>query len=78
MSHMRNVAPGSLGAIIRSFKSAASKHINEINRTPGCPIWQRNYFDRVIRNEQELSKIREYIVNNPLKWALDKENPANR
>lgn len=38
-------------------------------------LWQRNYFERVIRNERELHQIREYIVNNPLKWALDRENP---
>ncbi len=38
-------------------------------------FWQRNYYERIIRNEQELNKIREYIINNPLKWSLDSENP---
>ncbi|ODS32916.1 MAG: hypothetical protein SCARUB_01968 [Candidatus Scalindua rubra] len=38
-------------------------------------MWQRNYYEHVIRNEQELNKIREYIINNPLKWLLDRENP---
>jgi hypothetical protein len=39
------------------------------------PLWQRNYYERIIRNEKELCKIREYIQNNPLKWSLDRENP---
>lgn len=38
-------------------------------------LWQRNYFERVIRNEHELNGIREYILNNPAKWAEDRENP---
>lgn len=38
-------------------------------------LWQRNYYERVIRNEREWTAIREYIVNNPLNWALDQENP---
>jgi len=40
-------------------------------------IWQRNYYDRVIRNEKELDKIKKYIFENPLKWELDKNNPEN-
>jgi len=40
-------------------------------------LWQRNYFERVIRNERELFKIRQYIQNNPLKWDIDNENPEN-
>ena len=46
-----DVAAGSLGAIVRSFKSAATKRINEIRNTPGQPVWQRNYFDRIIRDD---------------------------
>ena len=38
-------------------------------------IWQRNYYEHIIRNNDELNKIREYIQNNPLKWELDRENP---
>ena len=38
-------------------------------------FWQRNYYEHVIRKEDELNKIREYIQNNPLKWHLDRENP---
>lgn len=64
-----------IGAIIRGFKSTTTRQINLIHNTPGIPIWQRNYYDHIIRNEDELNKIREYIQNNPLKWSLDKENP---
>jgi hypothetical protein len=39
------------------------------------PVWQRNYYEHVIRNERELERIREYVATNPLKWALDRENP---
>jgi REP element-mobilizing transposase RayT len=69
------VKPGSLGAVVRSFKSAATKRVNQIRRTPGALVWQRNYYERVIRNEDELSSIREYTHLNPLKWELDHENP---
>lgn len=44
-------------------------------QTPGRLIWQRNYFERIIRNERELNATREYMANNPLKWSLDRENP---
>ena len=40
-------------------------------------LWQRNYYEHIIRDANELDRAREYIVNNPLKWALDRENPAN-
>ena len=70
-----NVAPGSLSAIVRSFKSAVTKRINEIRNTPGAPVWQRNYYEHIVRSEDELRRIREYIHLNPLKWELDRENP---
>jgi len=64
-----------IGAIIRGFKSATTKQINKYTNTPGKPVWQRNYYDRIIRDEDELNRIREYIIYNPAKWAEDKENP---
>ncbi len=39
-------------------------------------LWQRNYYEHIIRDEGELSRVRRYIAENPLKWALDRENPA--
>jgi putative transposase len=65
-----------VGAMIRGFKSTTTRQINLFHNTPGIPIWQRNYYEHIIRNEDELNKIREYIQNNPLKWDLDKENPG--
>ncbi len=44
--------------------------------TPGAPVWQRNYYEHVVRNEDDLHEIREYIVNNPAKWPDDKYNPG--
>lgn len=65
------------GQIMGYFKYQSTKHINKIRDNPGCPVWQRNYYEHVIRNEDELTRARQYIVNNPLKWELDEENPAN-
>lgn len=62
---------GTLPTIIRSFKSATTKKINETRNSPGESVWQRNYFERIIRNEDELNRIREYIYNNPARWQQD-------
>lgn len=66
---------GSIPTIVRAFKSAVTKGINEMRKTPGATVWQRGYYEHVVRNEDELNKIREYIANNPMQWALDRENP---
>ena len=47
-----------------------------MRETPGTPVWQRNYFEHIIRNDNELNRIREYIATNPTKWETDRENPA--
>jgi len=65
----------SIGAIVGSFKSAVAKRINELRNTHGVPVWQRNYYDHIIRDEDNMNQIREYIINNPLKCAEDEENP---
>ncbi len=70
-----NVTPGSLGAIIRAFKSAVTKRINALRGTPGAPVWQRNDYEHIIRNDDALNRIREYIETNSLRWHLDRENP---
>lgn len=62
-----------IGSIVRGFKIGVTKWMRQ--NTSTHKVWQRNYFERVIRNERELQEVREYIVNNPLKWALDRENP---
>jgi putative transposase len=72
-----NVAPGSLGALVRSFKSAVTKRINESRATPGVPVWQRNYYERVVR-ANELENTRTYILENPIKWDLDEYRVTER
>ena len=63
-----------LSSIIRGFKIGVKKYatINNINF-----IWQPRFYDRIIRNEKELNRIIKYIDENPLKWAMDRNNPAN-
>jgi REP element-mobilizing transposase RayT len=58
------------------FKPAVTKRINEIRATTGTPVWQRNYYEHIIRKEESLNRIREYTLTNPLRWHLDKENPC--
>ncbi len=65
-----------LADIVRAFKSLTSIQVNRILSRIGQPLWQRNYFERVVRNDEELYRIREYIENNPHRWELDRENPA--
>ena len=64
---------GSLGAVIQNFKSTSSRRVNALRQTLGASIWQRNYYEHIIRDEKDLNRIREYIAHNPLKWALDTE-----
>ncbi|MCX5915901.1 MAG: transposase [Deltaproteobacteria bacterium] len=66
-----------LGRLIGAFKTVSTKRINALRGTPGQPVWQRNYYEHVIRNEIDLEETREYIQNNPLKWLEDENHPAN-
>jgi REP element-mobilizing transposase RayT len=61
----------SLPTIIRSIKSAITKRINEIRNTPGNSVWHHGFYEHIIRNEQELHEIRQYIENNPINWQND-------
>jgi REP element-mobilizing transposase RayT len=69
-----NRAPA-VGEIIRAFKARCTRGINQLRGLQGASIWQRNYYEHVIRNESSFHEIREYIVNNPARWAMDRENP---
>ena len=79
--HPRGPAPHSLGAIVGSFKSAVTRRINVLRETPGARVWQRNYWEHIIRNavrangRSPLHAIRRYIVYNPARWAWDRYNP---
>lgn len=66
-----------LGKIVAYFKYQSTKQINLIRNTPGHPVWQRNYYEHVIRSEEEMDRILRYIVENPAKWAEDEDNPEN-
>jgi len=61
--------------MIRLFKSATTKRINQLRSTPGAVVWQRNYYEHVIRNEADWHHIRNYIQANPVRWLEDRENP---
>lgn len=64
-----------LGNVLRAFKSMSAIRVNRLLPRSGKPFWQRNYYEHVIRNEESLNRIREYIATNPLRWELDRENP---
>ncbi len=57
--------PGSLEALVQNFKSVTAKRINQIRKSPGTRIWQRNYYEHVVRDERDLENIRQYIRENP-------------
>ncbi|MBI2934295.1 MAG: transposase [Chloroflexi bacterium] len=61
-----------LPEVIRGFKTFSARKLNEMRQTRGVPVWQRNYYEHVVRDEPDLTAIREYIVNNPAKWAEDR------
>ncbi len=65
-----------LPEIVRQFKTFSARRINAKRSTPGVPAWQRNYYEHVIRDDDDLNRIREYIINNPMNWDTDKNNPA--
>lgn len=69
-----SVGAGSLGAIVGGYKSVVARRINGLRGMPGAPVWQRNYYERIVRNERELAAIRHYILENPRNWPADCEN----
>jgi putative transposase len=58
-----------LSDVIRFFKSLSAKRVNILYKTPGRPVWQTGFYDRVIRDDEELNAIRTYLQNNPSRWA---------
>jgi REP element-mobilizing transposase RayT len=66
---------GSLAAIVGSFKSATTRRVNRVRGAPQAPLWQRGYYEHVIRDEGDLEKIRTYVAQNPLSWELDGNHP---
>ncbi len=72
----QKIIPCSIGSIVRGYKIGVTKWF--LQNTNIVNVWQRNYYEHIIRNEREFNKIREYIINNPLKWELDIENPQRQ
>jgi REP element-mobilizing transposase RayT len=66
---------GSLPTIVGSFKSAVTQKINILRNSPRHPVWQRNYYEHVIRNDTSLTMLRQYICNNPSSWNQDQLHP---
>jgi REP element-mobilizing transposase RayT len=63
--------PGSVGAIVQNYKSITTRKINKQRSTAGVSVWQRNYWEHIIRNEQAYQRIANYIINNPGQWHND-------
>ena len=73
----RQMKPKSLSSLMASFKSITTKKINILRNAPKTPLWQRNYYEHIIRDRNSMNKIREYIINNPLSWSIDQLHPQN-
>jgi REP element-mobilizing transposase RayT len=71
-------AAGSLSNIVRAFKAAVTRRVRLSKRGDDTMVWQRGFYEHVIRGDNDLYALREYIQNNPAKWALDSDNPASR
>ena len=69
--HPNGTQPGTIAAIIQNFKSVSTRRINQLQNSAGRPLWQRNYYENVIRDNTALQNIRRYIRNNPLAWEQD-------
>lgn len=75
-THSHRTEPGSLGAIVRSYKAAATREIHRMPGSQQAPVWQRNYYEHAIRNKAALNRIRQYIIDNPARWVYDRDNPS--
>jgi putative transposase len=67
----RQASPLRLGTVVGSLKAGSTREV-------GRALWQRGYYEHVIRGEDDLARLREYIATNPIRWALDPENPDRR
>jgi len=70
----------SLGDVVQRFKTLTTRRYIEGVKRHGWPsfpgrLWQRNYYEHIIRNDQSLARIRQYIIENPTRWTMDRENP---
>ena len=68
--------PRSLGTIIRSFKAAVTRRVNQQRENAGGQVWPLNYYEHIIRDADEWDAICQCIAENPSKWDQDRENPG--
>ena len=61
-----------LSEILRAFKSYAARRINLLRKTAGVPVWQRDYYEHIIRDNADYLAKRKYILDNPMNWKNDK------
>ena len=66
----------SLASFVAQFKATATRRINGLRDTAGTPVWQRNFYEHVVRDEEDFSRIQAYIEDNPRRWAEDEYNPS--
>jgi REP element-mobilizing transposase RayT len=71
-----NMKYETLSNIIGAFKTSAATRVNKLRGVMGVSVWQKSFYDRIIRNNFEMDRIQEYIRNNPIKWAQDRDNPT--
>ncbi len=64
-----------IGSIVRGFKIGVTKWIRQNANVHD--VWQRNYWEHIVRDENELHRIRQYIINNPAKWETDRDHVGN-
>ncbi|MCG6534874.1 MAG: transposase, partial [Syntrophales bacterium LBB04] len=75
------IAPNSaiaVGEIVREFKARCTHTINQMRNTRGVSVWQRNYYEHIIRDEADYTRIAEYIYTNPQRWTSDTLHPDVR
>ena len=66
-----------LGRLIGAFKTVSTKRMNQMRDTPGERIWQRNFYERIVRDAREHARIRQYIRDNPRRWNADRYRPSS-
>ncbi|MHB8412747.1 MAG: transposase [Candidatus Acidiferrales bacterium] len=67
-----------LGLILRAFKSLSAAAVNRALNQRGQSVWQRNYYEHIVRSSKDLDAVRLYIAQNPMQWLNDRENPEAR
>ena len=68
--NLHRPVPNGLGSVVRSLKAGIAREINIFRGTEGAPVWQRNYWERIVRSGGELARYRRYLEENPRRWFL--------